>query len=119
MPRVLVPVEQLDRDGVLIGALGTEVTGDASNNHYFKNTGKETLSARNSGATTRTVTIAFGPTVDSKTVPARTITLLANEHKQAGPWPEGLYDQVSGTEQGFCHVDVDHAEVMLQVLKTL
>ncbi len=118
MARLDVPVTTIGRAGALLGALGTEVTGDATNNHVMKNTGVEWLTLRNSGASTRTVTISIPKKVDGQTVPARTVTLLANEHKVAGPWPEGTYDQTSGTEQGEMHVDVDHAEVMLQAWRT-
>ena len=114
MPRVDVPITTIGRAGTLLGALGTEVTGDATENHVMVNTGVQWLTLRNGGATTRTASLKFGKTIDGQTVPAKTITLLANEHKVAGPWPEGLYDQASGVDEGKVHIDVDHADILLQ-----
>jgi len=114
MPRVDVPVVTITRAGALLGSLGSEVTGDAANNHTMKNSGVEVLGLRNNGATTRTVTIPTPKTVDGLAIADRTVQLLANEHKIVGPFPEGTYDQASGTEQGQMHIDVDHADVRLQ-----
>ena len=117
MARVNVPVVAMSRSGVLLGSLGTEVDGDSVNGHYFENTGKEFLTLRNNAGTTRTVTLKVGATVDGQAVVDPTVTLLANEHKIVGPFPEGIYDQTSGDELGNVQIDVDHADVKLQAWK--
>jgi hypothetical protein len=115
MPRVVVPVQVAARTGILLGAAGTEVTGDATNHHYFANTGKEVILARNTGAGARTVTLEVVANVDGGTITNPTVSIAAGATRAIGPFPRGLYEQASDPPNVYFRVE--HAEVKLQVLQ--
>ncbi|WP_435209593.1 hypothetical protein [Streptomyces sp. bgisy034] len=103
MPRVAIPVTQITRAGV---APGTEVNGDATNNHTVANNGRMFLEVRNSGAVSRTVTFRFPGVVDGQSVTPRAVSLAAAAIRRFGPFPTGDY----GNQ---LQVDVDNAELKL------
>ena len=110
MPRVIIPVVNLSRSKQLLGALGTEVAGDATNDHYFINDGRTFLIARNSGVTTRTLEAVIAQTVDGVTPAVKSYSILSGEHAVLGPFPPSVYNDASG----FCNVNIDHAEIKFQ-----
>lgn len=109
MPRVVVPVTQTVRAGVKVA---DEVSGDAVNNHYYNNSGKTLLLARNSNgsATARTVTVVTSSTVDEQAVADRAIVIPAGE-----TWVLGPYDVVNYGAQ--VSVNVDNAELKLRAVE--
>jgi hypothetical protein len=111
MPRTNVPVTSTSRTKFLLGASGTEVSGDSANNHDFANDGKTLLLLRNSGVTTRVCTVITQPTVDGEAVADKSVSLLNGEHAVVGPFPPNVYDSA-----GRVQVDVPHAEVKLQAI---
>jgi len=118
MPRVEITPADLVRTGTGIGAAGTEVTGDATNQHMFLNNGREFLLARNSsGATTRNVTLVPAQTVDGQAVAGIGIAVLLSSTKVIGPFPPGIYNQISGADIGKCYFNVDHADLRFQVFR--
>lgn len=107
MPRVNVPVTQATRAGTTLPAA---VTGDATNNHSVINDGKVAIIAKNTGATSRTVTFALTKQVDGLAVTARVETLAAGAEELFGPF--------SATDYGTTlNVDVAHAEVTLRAIR--
>jgi len=117
MARAELPITTLSRDGILLADATVETDGDPTDGHYVKLDDRPTLLFRNAGASTRTVTLAYGMTVDGQTVPARTIELTSGQMKGGGDWPESLFGQESGECKGCLTIDVDHADVKLQAIK--
>ncbi len=117
MARVQVPVNTIARTGTPVGSGATEVSGDATNNHYMANSGVEWLHVRNSGGTSRTVTLVIGVTVDGAAVVNPTVAVPGNTSRIIGPFPEAFYDQLSGDEQGNLQFNVDHADLKLMAFK--
>ncbi|MDT7847210.1 hypothetical protein [Streptomyces justiciae] len=104
MPRVAVPVTQINRAGV---APGTETNGDATNNHTVANNGRMFLEVRNSSSTVaRTVTFRFPTVVDGQAVTPRAVSIPISSTRRFGPFPTGDY----GSQ---LQVDVDNAELKL------
>ncbi|MFE9684166.1 hypothetical protein [Streptomyces sp. NPDC006285] len=103
MPRVTIPVTQINRAGVVAP---TETNGDATNNHVVANNGRVWLEVRNSGAVSRTVTFRFPGLTDGQSVTPRTASIAASVTKRFGPFPTGDY----GAQ---LQVDVDNAELKL------
>jgi len=103
MPRVQVPVTEINRAGIVPA---TEVAGDATQNHYMNNDGVSWLEIRNAGASTRTLTLVIGTTVDSQAVTNPTVTLAASATKKVGPFPVGIYGST-------LNCNVDHTDIKL------
>lgn len=103
MPRVNVPVTEVNRAGIVPA---TEVAGDATNNHYVNNDGVTWLEIRNAGASTRTFTAVINNTVDGQAVTNPTVTLAASATKKVGPFPVAIY----GTT---FNCNVDHTDIKL------
>lgn len=106
MARGLIANAVSDRDGT---ALPTETTGNATDNHYFNNTGRTKLLARNSGASGRLVTIHISRTVAGQSVTPITKTVAAGATEVFGPYPVSDFGSV-------VNVDVAHAELMLRTI---
>lgn len=106
MARGLIANAVSDRDGQL---LPTETTGDATNNHYFNNTGATKLFVRNSGAGARVVTIYVSRTVAGQSVTPITKSLAAGTTEAFGPYPKTDFGTV-------VNVDVAHAELLLRTV---
>nr|WP_221374403.1 hypothetical protein [Actinoplanes polyasparticus] len=103
MPRVIVPVTDVVRTGILPA---TEVNGDATNFHYINNDGATWLEIRNAGASPRTFTSVVNVTVDGQAVTNPTVALAASAIKKVGPFPIAVY----GTTFNF---NVDHADIKI------
>lgn len=114
MTRTNVPVITLTRAG--IDPLASEVTGDATANHSFTNDGATWLQFRNSGASTRTVTLKLGATVDGQAVTSRTISVTTGATIIAGPFRATQYN-VGGAVGGTMEFDVSHADLKLKAFK--
>lgn len=87
--------------------LATPAAGDVTGN-TFPNGGSTFLHVKNTGATPRTLSVAFGRTVDGQTVAPRSITVPATS--------DGLY-RVGGVSDYGAVVTVtpSHADVALHV----
>jgi hypothetical protein len=111
MARTAITVITPSITAAALGAAGTENAGDVSNGHFFAPAPSSLLIARNSGASTRVVTIK-SPTPDGygRTIPDVTKSLLAGE-SWAWRVPDAGFKQSDGT----IWVDVAHAEVRLQL----
>lgn len=103
MPRVVVPVTEVTRAGIVPA---TEVNGDATNFHYINNDGATWLEIRNAGASPRTLTKIVNVTVDDATITNPTVALAASAIKKVGPFPIAIY----GTTFNF---NVDHADIKI------
>ncbi len=103
MPRIVVPVTEVTRAGILPA---TEVNGDATNFHYIPNDGATWLEIRNAGASSRTLTPVINVKVDGQTVTNPSVTLAASATKKVGPFPVAIY----GTTFNF---NVDHADIKI------
>jgi hypothetical protein len=115
MPRVDVPVQVAVRTGLALGSAGSETNGDATNHHSFSNTGREVILARNSGASTRNVTLEVVADVDGGTVTNPVVSIAAGVTKAIGPFPRAKYEQTADPPKVYFRVD--HAEVKLQVVQ--
>ena len=114
MPRVDIPVVITDRSATptIIGANGSETAGDATNEMEFVNDGKTLLLMRNSGATLRNWELVTQASPDGHSIPVRTGTLAAGDHKVLGPFAPGLYNDSTGKVQ----INIDHLEVEFQAI---
>src|SRR6476659_1893090 len=108
MPRVAIPIPDAVRTGTALGAAGTEVTGDASNNHIMSNDGNVVLLARNSAATaTRNVTLVIAQNaIDGQTVSNPSVAVPINSSKIIGPFPTSIYNNLSGADNGQMYINV-------------
>ncbi len=93
MPRVIIPITEIIRAGV---APPTEVTADATNNHYF--TGNDSnvfLVIVSTDAATQTVAIVPSPTftADGLTVSNLVISVPAGATRFAGPFKVTTFKQ--------------------------
>lgn len=115
MPRIEVPLTTLTRVGTALGAAGTEVTGDATNQHFLVNTETTFIIARNSGGSPRTVTLMLGQTLDGQAPTNRTVSVAAGTSQIIGIFPPNLYNQP--TDAGRAWINVDHADLRLQAYR--
>ncbi len=106
MPRVAVPTTTSTSKGALLAA---EANGDATNNHYLQNSGRERFIARNSGAGARTVTLLFNKTVEGQAITSYVKSIPAGESWVFGPFDVENY----GTQVS---INVEHAEVKLRAI---
>ena len=86
MARVIIPITEIDRDGV---AQPSQVTADATNDHYFTgNDGKVLLEIVSTDGSPQTVEIVAGPsfTADGLTVNNLSIAVAAGATIYAGPF---------------------------------
>jgi hypothetical protein len=104
MPRVNLPPTQFNRAAFV--PKPAEVVGDATNNHSVSNDGQTIVWVKNTGASTRVVTVNFSRTVDGKTVTPQTYSIAAGAEGFLGPYPTSDY----GTT---LLVDVAHADLHL------
>lgn len=106
MARGLISNTVSTRNGTLLAA---ETTGNATDNHYFNNTGRTKLHVRNSGATPRIVTIYVSKTVAGQAVTPITKSIAAATTQVFGPYNTSDFGDV-------VNVDVAHAELMLRTV---
>ena len=95
----------------------TEAAADASNGNRFNNSTRDVcLVARNSGASSRTVTFEY---VRRGVVVTQTaVTLAAGKTKVFGPFPPEFMDHVSADDAaGNVYVTASHAEVLLSAVR--
>lgn len=93
MPRVVIPVTEIDRDGV---AQPSQVTADATNDHYFTaNDGNTFLEIISTDGSPRTVEILPNPsyTADGLTVNSLSIAVAAGATVYAGPFRISTFKQ--------------------------
>lgn len=118
MARTNVPVGSIIRAGLLsAGGAVSEVTGDTVNDHVMVNTGVEFLQVRNSGGAEYDVTLITPGTVDGQAVADRVVAIPAGETHLIGPFPEAVYDQLSGVDKGNLAFTVENAALMLMAFK--
>ena len=114
MPRTNVPVTDITRAGVNVGAAGTEVNADTANNHEFVSGDGVFLGVRNSDAAlAHNVTLVIAAQVDGQVVTNPVISIPANGHKNFGNFPGSAYQQADGR----VYINVDHATLRLQAFK--
>ncbi|MFI6986045.1 hypothetical protein ACIBSV_46835 [Embleya sp. NPDC050154] len=106
MPRVAVPVTVIGRKATVPPTPYAAVTGDATNNHYVENDGRVRIEAKNTGATSRTITFLKEATVDGDAVTPTPITIAAGATLKRAGFPTNIY----GTR---LNIDVSHAEITL------
>ncbi len=103
MPRTIIPVQEL-AENAQVDASITFTAGDASNNHYFLNTGREMLIMQSSaGGKTATITSVAdedGRTGDLTLAPAAGII------GSGGFFNKSLFNQ-GGSDLGKCFVELD------------
>lgn len=93
MPRVVIPVTDIDRDGV---AQPSQVTADATNNHYFTgNDGNVLLEIVSTDGGAQTVEVVTSPTLftDGLTVTNLAIPVAAGATVYAGPFRVVTFSQ--------------------------
>jgi hypothetical protein len=105
--RVSIPVTLADRSGVVLPAAAP---GDATNFNSVVNSGTTLLIVKNTGVTSRTLTVHLDRTVDGFAAAPRTKTLAAGETQVFGPFSVADYGPI-------LHVDVDNAELTIQPVR--
>ena len=107
MPRIDVPVTAVTKSGI---APAAEVPGDPVNNHSFANDSRTWLTARNNGATPRTVTIRLSGLVDGQAIEPKTVSVPATSSRYIGPFDTTRYGRT-------VLIDVDHADLRLSAYR--
>src|SRR3989304_2743997 len=100
MPRVVIPKTVIDRDGV---AQPSQVTADATNDHYFTaNSGKMFLEIVSNADSPQTVEIVASPSfpADGLTVNNLSIAVAAGATVYAGPFRVTTFRQ-NATNDGW------------------
>lgn len=87
MARTVINPSKFARTGTAL----TPVAGDVANGNAVPNDGSTGLVVKNTGASSRVLTIAITETVDGQSVPARTVTLAAGATVGVGPFPTETY----------------------------
>ena len=98
MPRVVIPVTSIVRAGA---TPPTQVTADATNNHYFTgNDGLVFLEIVSTDASSRTVSVVPNPsfTADGLTVSSLVITIPAGATRLAGPFKVSTFRQNTASD---------------------
>ncbi len=90
MARTELTVQTISRAG--LEAVYTTAIADG---HKFVNDGMMLVTLKN-GATDKTITVQTAATVDGKAVADDSVTLTANEERDIGPFPPGIYNQTDG-----------------------
>lgn len=114
MTRTNVPVVEITRVG--IDPLATETDGNATDGHSIVNDGQTYIQARNSGTTTRLVTLKIAQTVDGQAVTSKTISITTGATRIFGPFPPSQYNLLA-ERPGTLEFDVAHAELKLKAFK--
>lgn len=93
----------------------TETAADATNLNQLVLTGREIVIARNSGASTRTVTVtSVASSIDNRSGDITTQNILAGALMMIGPLaPEGWKQT-----DGYLYLQASHAEVKFSVIRT-
>jgi hypothetical protein len=105
--RVAIPVTTSDRAGVVLPAA---TPGDATNFNSVVNSGSTLLIVKNTGVTSRTLTVRLDRTVDGFAPAPRTKSVAAGTTQVFGPFAVADYGPI-------LHVDVDNAELTIQALR--
>lgn len=106
MARGVLTLTEVSRAGV---DFPTPVAGDATNGHTVNNDGYVQVYAKNTGATTRTITFRQVRTVDAQAAGTRVESLTAGQAQLFGPFPRTDYGEDLA-------IDVAHAEVTLAAI---
>lgn len=93
MPRVDIPVTQLNRTGV---APPAQINGDLTNKHQFPNNGATIIEVVSSDAGAQTVTVETPGSVDGLAVADQVISVPAGATRFIGPFPTTIYNQSDG-----------------------
>ena len=107
MPRTALTVTDITRAGIVKPA---EQTVDVANGNSIPSDGKVFFELRNSGAVTRTLTVAVNGTIDGQPVTARSYPVAAGVTRLIGPFDTTNY----GTSLS---VNGDHAELKIIPLR--
>ena len=103
MARGLIANVVSDMDGII---LPTPTTGNATDNHYFNNTGRTKVFIKNTGASARIATVHVSRTVAGQTPAPITKSIPAGETHVFGPYAINDFGRT-------VNVDVAHAELTL------
>lgn len=87
MARTVLNPFQFARTGTPL----TPTAGDVANGNAIPNDGATGLVVKNTGASSRTLTIVITEKVDGQTVPPKTATLAAGATQGFGPFPQDTY----------------------------
>lgn len=92
MPRVEIPVTEIDRDGV---APPAQTDADAASDHFIDaNDGRIVLEIESSDGADQTVEFEIpSGGVDDQPVTPRTVTIPDGETRWVGPFPRSVYNQ--------------------------
>jgi hypothetical protein len=95
------------------GVLITPVAADTSNQNRVLLTGRQVLFARNSGASTRTITItSVGDSVEGRLGTITAENILAGQVKLYGPFATDGWRQTDG----YLWFEANHAEVLFWIV---
>ena len=90
MARVVLTVQDIDRDGKVV----TYASGDATNDHSFDNAGENIFLHVKKGATGSVVVTIDNPSViDGENMPDKVVTVAVDTEQMIGPFPKEIYEQ--------------------------
>lgn len=102
MARTVINPAQFARTGTAL----TPVAGDVANGNAIPNDGATGLVVKNTGASSRVLTVTITEKVDGQTVPPKTVTIAAGATVGVGPFPQETYG-------ARVLVNVDNAELTI------
>ncbi len=107
MARTILTVQAMGRNGGGLDSVAF-TAGDAANDHYFLNSGRELLIMRNSNAAPKTATVVSVADVNGRTGDKTITCPLTTGVSIYGPFAPSLFGQ-RGTDRGRVHIDLADA----------
>jgi hypothetical protein len=97
MPRVEIPVQTITRLSV---APGTQVDGDATNDHYIAdNDGRVFVEVVSTAIATESVIFETPYTLDALDLENQTVYVGPSATRLAGPWPTSTFNQTGSGDE--------------------
>jgi hypothetical protein len=114
MPRTLLAVTQTGGAYATAGVVATEQAADVGNGNYIPLTGGEIVVARNSGASSRTVTFTSVADSEGRLGDITAESVAAGAVHVFGPFQPTGWKQSS---DGGLYINANHAEILFSVYK--
>lgn len=111
MPRVEIPIQSADKDGLQIVGAAVGTAGDPANNHFVNHDDEAVLIVFNNDASAQTVTPVSQQQVDGVSITDPAHSIPAGESRVFRAFPAAY------VSNGQVQIDVSDADLRLQYVK--
>lgn len=112
MARTALTIKVPTSSGVIIIGGSADVAGDVANGNSFQNDGSVIMTLRNTGGSTRTLTIQTPLSIDGIVVPPVVLSVPTAATKICAPLPVRLFNQSDGS----VWINASHAELLIGLI---